>query len=411
MKTSALIISPVYPSPDNRQAGIFVHRQIVNLSHLGIECRVLAYRPAPPRFPRWLARRSWLRYYWKRIGFPRLLDGVRIDQVFYQRRWEDREDVVAAIGESLIRWIESEHIEADLVYAHWLWTGGAAALRLREKFGWPVAAIARGSEMHDWQAVHPFCRSHTARVLLEADTVLTNCEDLRYRAEEIAPGSSRRIEVIYNGCDSEKFRPAEDKRAAKREAGFLPDQKVMLFCGDVISRKGISELSEAWRDFSRSRQDWHLAVVGRIVEPQLAEELRQSGGRVRFAGQVKHHQVVKYLQAADAYIQPSRLEGLANATMEAMAAGLPVISTDTCGQRELIEDGVNGWLVPTENPGALRRAMEAMAGDSEQAKRLGEAARRTIETKFNPQKEAARLADILTKTALRSAPEPEVLKG
>ncbi len=410
MKTRAIIVTPIYPSPDNPQAGAFVHRQVVNLSRLGVECRVLTYRPAPPLFPRWLASRSWLRYYWKRLRWPDELDGVKVDQVFYDRRWEEGEDVVPAIGASLIRHIESHHIQADVVYAHWLWTGGAAALHLRQRFGWPVAAIARGSEMHDWQAVHPYCRSYTAQVLGEADCVLTNCEDLRRRAEEIAPGSSNRIEVIYNGCDSEKFRPAEDKHEAKHATEFSPHQKIMLFCGDIISRKGISELAEAWRDFSPSHEDWHLVMVGRIVEHQLAEELRRAGSRVTFIGQVKHERVVKYLQAADAYIQPSRLEGLANATMEAMAAGLPVITTDTCGQRELIEDGRNGWLVPSEDTSTLRGAMESLADDLEQARQMGEAARRTIETKFNPQKEAARLADILKQTAQKVS-EPKMSKS
>ncbi|MEW6213032.1 MAG: glycosyltransferase [Acidobacteriota bacterium] len=409
MKASALIISPIYPSPDNPQAGSFVHRQIVNLSRLGIECRVVVYRPAPPPFPRWLASRSWLRYYWKRIGWPRELDGVRVEQVFYDRRWEEGEDVVPAIGASLIRWIESHRIEADIVYAHWLWTGGAAALLVRQRFGWPVAAIARGSEMHQWQMNNDHCLRYVERVTREADCILANCEYLRSRVEEIAP--DRETGVVYNGCDAEVFRPASDRLAARAALGLSTDQKILLFCGAVTKVKGISELAEAWRDFSFSHKDWHLAVVGRVVEPQLADELKRSGGRVTFIGQVPHEQVVKYLQAADAYIQPSRFEGLANATMEAMAAGLPVITTDTCGQRELIENGVNGWLVPSGDALALRRAMETLADDLEQARQMGEAARRTIETKFNPQIETARLADILAKTARISAPEPQVLSG
>lgn len=409
MKIRAIIVTPIYPSPDNRQAGAFVHRQIVNLSRLGIECRVLVYRPAPPRFPRWLVRRSWLRYYWNRIGWPRELDGVRVEQVFYDRRWEEGEDVVPAIGASLIRFIESHRIEADIVYAHWLWTGGAAALHLRERFGWPVAAIARGSEMHQWQMINDHCLRYVERVIKEADCVLANCEYLRSRLEEIASG--RETGVVYNGCNAEVFRPAGNALAVRKALGLSTDQRVLLFCGAVTKVKGISELAEAWRDFSLSRKDWHLVMVGRIVEHHLADELRQSGDRVTFIGQVPHEQVVKYLQAADAYIQPSRLEGLANATMEAMAAGLPVITTDTCGQRELIEDGVNGWLVPPEDTFALREAMESLADDLERAKGMGQAARRTIKTKFNPQIEAARLADILTKTAGISAQQPEVLNS
>jgi glycosyltransferase involved in cell wall biosynthesis len=175
---------------------------------------------------------------------------------------------------------------------------------------------------------------------------------------------------------------------------------LLLYCGDLVSRKGIAELANAWAAFSSAHPDWHLVMVGRIVEKRLADELRRTGnGRVKFIGQIPHSRIVKYLQGADAYVQPSRLEGLANATMEAMAAGLPVISTDTCGQRELIKNGVNGWLVPPGDPGALHRALEELAGDPERAQRFGMEARQTIVDKFDPKKETARLASILTETA------------
>ncbi|HEY7547675.1 MAG TPA: glycosyltransferase [Blastocatellia bacterium] len=402
----ALVITPIYPSPDNPQAGIFIHRQIVNLNRLGVECRVLVYRPAPPPFPLWLRRRSWLRYYWGKLGWPRSLDGVRTDTVFYKRLWVKDEDVVPEIGEALVRHIEAhrELSDTDVVYAHFLWTAGAAALRVREKFGWPVAAIARGSEMHEWQELYPSCRPHVENTLRQADQILANCADLKDRAIRFVPDMTSPVEVIYNGCDIEKFRPTQDRSSLRRELRLNADARLLLFCGAIEERKGIGELMEAWRGFSEAHPEWQLVVVGRAADKRLASRLRQTEG-VLIAGQVPHERVVKYLQAADAYIQPSRLEGLANATMEAMAAGLPVITTDTCGQRELIEDGVNGWLVPPNNADALRQAVESLADDLEQAKRMGEAARRTIETKFNPQIETARLADILRKTARISAPE------
>jgi glycosyltransferase involved in cell wall biosynthesis len=111
-----------------------------------------------------------------------------------------------------------------------------------------------------------------------------------------------------------------------------------------------------------------------------------------------------YLQAADAYVQPSRLEGLANATMEAAAVGLPVITTDTCGQREIIRHGANGWLVPPENPAALLAALQDLAADPERAAAFGRAARETILRDFNPAAEAKKLAAILRRVAEQKRP-------
>ena len=399
-----LVVTPSYPVPDNALAGVFVHRQIVNLARQGVACRVLVYRPAPPPFPRWLRSRSWVRYFWRRIGWPGEVDGVPVEEVFYRRTWQRDEDVVPAIGEALAAHLDAhaECRDADVVYAHWLWTGGAAALRLRERFGLPVVAIARGSEMHDWHAVHPHCRPRVEQVLREADRVLTNCEDLRERAEALVPGSSRSIEVVYNGCDAAVFRAAADREAARRAVGVAPDSKVLLFCGDVTARKGMLELADAWSRFAPDHSEWHLVVVGKLVEREPVSRL-EAAGRVRFAGQVPPERVLTFMQAADAYVQPSRLEGLANATMEAMAVGLPVITTDTCGQRELIQDGENGWLIPPGDVEALVRALSGMASDPGAARERGKAARRTIETRFDPKREAARLAGVLRTAAAGAA--------
>ncbi len=399
-----LVVTPVYPTPNDAQAGIFIRNQITHLSRQGIDCRVMTYHPSPPPFPLWVFRRSWVQYYWRRLRSPGAPGGIPVAEVFYQRRWIDDEDVVPAIGEALADYVAQhpEYHDVDVIYAHWLWTGGAAALALREQFGWPVVAIARGSEMHDWHAVRPHCRPYVERVLREADCILANCEDLRARADALVPGSSARMRVIYNGCDSEIFRPSAD-RSSLRQALGLNLKRVLLFCGDIIERKGIPELTEVWNSFSAMHKGWILVMVGAIVDRNLKDRLQQAGnGQVIFTGRLSHEQVLNYMQAADAYIQPSRLEGLSNATMEAMAVGLPVVTTDTSGQRELIQAGINGWLIPTGDVVALRRALDELARDQQLAERLGVAARETIATRFDPQRETERLAELLSETAERS---------
>ena len=400
-----LVIASTYPAPDNPQAGIFVHRQTVNLVRSGVECHVLAFRPAPPPFPKWLLRRSWINYFLKARSWPRELDGVPVDVVFYERTWSKSEDVVPAIGRALV-----EHVAArpdlqrtDAVYAHWYWTSGASALALRERFGWPVAAIARGSEMHDWHEVNAHCRPYVERVIREADVLLANCEHLRNRADEIVHGSAERIEIVYNGCDAERFRPADDRNGVREGLGIRAHEKLLLFCGDVCARKGVLELAQAWREFSGQHDGWRLCLVGQVIDPALATELRRSGAEI--LGRQSSDNVLRWMQAADAYIQPSRLEGLANATMEAMAVGLPVITTDTCGQSELVRDGENGWLVPTSDIDGLARALAEMAADPEGARAHGAAARATIVARFDPRVGAGRLAEALRRMVDRQAVE------
>ena len=398
MQTKALILTPIYPWPGDPYEGIFIHNQVMNLARQGVNCRILTYRPGPPGFPDWVARFSWLRHPRRWVFRPHESNGVSIAHAFYSQQRMRGDDIIPSIAEALIRFIKThpEHREVNVVYAHWLWTGGAAGLMLRDYFGWPVVAIARGSEMHYWQTIHPHCLPYVKRVIYEADTVVANCEGLRHQAEKLAPDCAGRIEVVYNGCNAEKFRPAKDKLAVRRRLGFDAESRLLLFCGSIIERKGIYELAEAWNSFASVHREWQLIAVGRIVDRTLGKLLKQaSKGRVHLAGPVSHERVKMFMQAADAYIQPSRFEGLANATMEAMATGLPVIATDTNGQRELICNGVNGWLVPPGDAAALTASLEVMVEDPRQAQQFGLAARRTIESKFYPVHEAKRLATIL----------------
>lgn len=394
--TRALIVTPSYPVPDDPQAGIFLHRQAVRLAAEGVECRVLVFRPAPPPFPRWLVRRSWLGYRLRRLRGVPPSDGIPVTEVFYPRSWAPGEDVVPAAGEALRQHVAThpEVQEMDAVYAHWLWPAGAAALGLGQAFGWPVAAIARGSEMHDWHRSQPHCRPWVERVLREAPRPLANCQALRDQAEALVPGAAARMEVVYNGCDAEAFRPAADREAVRRGLGLSPQDRLLVFCGSLSDRKGLPELAAAWERFRAGRHNWRLVLIGAVSRHPLVARLRRDP-RVTFTGALERARLLPWLQAADGYVQPSRLEGLANATMEAMAVGLPVVTTATCGQTELIQAGENGWLVPPRDVPGLVEALAELAADSERAGRFGREARRTIQERFDPREQARKLARVL----------------
>ncbi|MEO8560995.1 MAG: glycosyltransferase [bacterium] len=392
------MLTPIYPWPGNPAEGIFVHRQVRNLVRLGHTVRVLAYHPAVPGLPSALAPVSWCRYHPRWLLRGREQDGVRVEHIFFPQRRFDRGDVVPDIADTAARFIDEspEFQQTDVIYAHWLWTGGAAALSLRDRFGWPVAAIARGSETHRWQSVHRHCRAHVERVIEGADLLLANCEHLRSRLAELQP-SGARARVARNGCDHDLFRPAPDRDLVRRRLGFSPRLKYFLCCATVVEHKGVLDLAVAWRTFAATHPGWRLILLGPAPRWRVAREFtRIAGGTAELRGSVAAHQVLTYMQGADAYVQPSRLEGLSNATMEAMAVGLPVVTTNAGGQRELVRDGMNGRLVPTSDPDALHRAMDDVARHPEQASRRAAAARRTIVTSFDPLVEAARLSGMLS---------------
>jgi glycosyltransferase involved in cell wall biosynthesis len=241
-------------------------------------------------------------------------------------------------------------------------------------------------------------------VLADADLLLANCDALRGRIQETNILAGQRARVVYNGCDASAFRPARDQRAVRGRLGLAPHRRYLLTCASVARHKGMSELAAAWKIFSPRHPEWRLLVAGQVVERDQAALLRRSAqGTVSILGPVASGQVAAYMQAADAYVQPSRQEGLSNATMEAMACGLPVISTDAGGQGEVVTDQVTGWLIPGGDYRALLGAMFELVADAEHARRLGQAARRRIESDFRPPASTRRLSGMLATLAAGGA--------
>ncbi len=399
-----LVVTPIYPWPGRLSEGIFLHRQVQRLARLGHPVRVTNFHPAVPGLPRSLATTSWLRYHPRWMRWSGRQDGIRVDHIFHHQHARNRSDAIPIIADAVSRHLD-RHLDGfipDVIYGNWLWKGGAVAVAMGERYGWPVAAIARGSELHRWQSIHRYCLQHVEDVVHRADLLLANCEFLRSRAASITGGNAQSIQVAYNGCDTSLFQPAVERTSARRELGFSDHARYFVSCGTVIEHKGQGDLARAWMRFAPSHPDWRLIVLGPVVDHHLARELRSAyGATVEVRGQVQAHEIPRYLQAADAYVQPSRLEGLSNATMEAMSTGLPVVTTDAGGQRELMDGSANGWMAAVANPASLASALQALAADADGAAVRGTAARHMMTNRFEATQQAGRLSMLLTELSER----------
>ena len=408
----ALVVTPIYPWAGLPSEGIFVHRQVQRLVKAGVDCRVIMFRPAVRGLPHRLKALSWLRYHPRWTWWPPTLEGIRVDVVFYPTPLRRGSDLVPAAAQAVGRHLQShpELRRVDVVYAHWLWQGGAVALAVRDQLSAPVVAIARGSDVDAWLSVHPHCRPHVERVLRHADLVLANCHALRRRARSIDPdGVDPQIEVVYNGCDTSSFRPAADVAAIRRRLGIPTNDRIFLCCCNLKQRKGLLHLAEAWELVAAQPTPWRLIVIGAFSEAAVVDRLREAGRRtgmrVELRGVVSSEQVVEYMQACDALVHPSLAEGVANATLEAMSTGVPVISTDVDGQPEIIQDGRTGILVPPGDPRALADALLRVANRPAYARRLGAAARQRVLEHFDAEQHGRRLAAILERAARQPRPE------
>ncbi len=158
----------------------------------------------------------------------------------------------------------------------------------------------------------------------------------------------------------------------------------MTFSGRLVERKGVSVLLEAWGKLAKDHQDVLLVIVGGgPLEKKLKDQSRELGieENVKFFGFVNN--IGDYLAATDIFVFPSFQEGFPNSVLEAMACGIPVISTKIGGVVDVIRDGENGLLVEPGNVNQLADALKKLISDAEYASTLGKNALKTVRENYD----------------------------
>ncbi len=181
-----------------------------------------------------------------------------------------------------------------------------------------------------------------------------------------------RLPVIYNAIDPAVFNPQlrELREQARERLRIAREACVFLLVGSEYSRKGVGRAIEALAQVPEA----HLVVVGRDRHPEryaaLARTLRVSG-RVTFAGAQKDPR--PFYGAADAFVLPTLYDALSNAVLEALACGLPVITSDRCGAGELVREHAAGIVTGARDIGAIAGAMRTLL-DAGTRQRMGSGA-------------------------------------
>lgn len=187
------------------------------------------------------------------------------------------------------------------------------------------------------------------------------------------------VVVIPNGVRVSEV-PGRSREALR---GIVPpDAPVIGTVGRLRPQKGHADLIDAFAQIL-SRTGAHLLLIGDgELRGALERQVREAGleRRVHFLG--PRADLPDFYAAMDVYAQTSLFEGMPNAVMEAMAAGLPVVATDVDGTRELIRDGETGWLVPPGDPAALAVRLLALLENPDLAARAGGAAKDYLRSAF-----------------------------
>lgn len=192
----------------------------------------------------------------------------------------------------------------------------------------------------------------------ELKAVICNAEMVKQEIIEDFSIPANKIHVIYNAIDSSRFVPAnEELRAKLRKEMAIPQNAVALvFVGSGFERKGLASAIRAIANTDR-----YLVVVGQDKAEKQYQELAQSLGcqnRVRFMGMQKN--TLPFYQAVDGLLLPTLYDPFPNVILEAMACGLPVITSHTCGGAEFITTGQNGYVCDALDIPRLSEAVMAI---------------------------------------------------
>jgi glycosyltransferase involved in cell wall biosynthesis len=213
-----------------------------------------------------------------------------------------------------------------------------------------------------------------------ADRTIVSCEAMRRRAADDDRTSLERIDIASSGTVDLELPAPADVAVARAALGIPAAAQVIGVVSRLRWEKGLDILIDAL-DLVSGVGEVHAVVIG--VGPEEAR-LRQLAARSRVAVHFLGHQhdVARWLAVADVIAMPSRRESFGRVTLEAMAAGRPLVASRVGGLAEAVVDQETGLLVPPENAQALAAALGTILGDRTIARRMGDRARRRYEAHY-----------------------------
>lgn len=345
-----LVLSTLFPDASRPNFGIFVERQTRALAaREGVEVRVVAPRGLPPfpldRHPRYAAlaaQPAAEEWHGLPVHRPRFLNLPGTGGRFHAAA------LAAALRPHLAALRRS--FPFDVISAEFFFPDGPAAITLGRAFGVPVSIKARGSDIHQWTR-RPAIARQIVRAGRAADGLLT--VSLPLRDDLIALGMPpERIDCIVTGVDLARFAP-RDRSEAKQALGIAGP--LVASVGALIPLKGHDLLIDA----VATLPSVHLAIAGQGPERErLAARIAALGlgDRVHLLGAIPPERIAGLLAAADVMALASASEGLANAWLEALASGTPIVIPDVGGARQVVTAPAAGRIV-ARTPAAFAAAI------------------------------------------------------
>lgn len=269
-----------------------------------------------------------------------------------------------------------------VVIAGYAWAPMRAAASWAKRTG---AAAVLLSDSHRLDRPRSFVREQVKRLWVQAhfDTAFTAGSLSAAYLQTLGFGSER-IWRGYDVVDNDAFTAIAKRtrsRAQEVRASLGVPESFLLYVGRLSPEKNLQVLLRAFAQFKRqSKSSLELVIAGGgPLDRALREEATRSGAPVRFTGFLQQERLAELYGLAEALVLPSTSEPWGLVVNEAMASGLPIITSTSCGcAADLVFPGVNGWLVRPDDISGFARTFEELSSDPSRRARMGEASIRLI---------------------------------
>ena len=359
--TKLLVFSSLFPSKVQPGAGLFIRERMFRV---GRHIPLVVVSPVP-----WFPLQGLIRHF--KPGYrpqPEKIEEQQSVTVYYPRflaipgvlrRFDGLS--MALCSFLLLRRLKRD-FKFTLIDSHFAWPDGYAATTLGHWLQVPVTITLRGTEVP--HAKDPIKRTKMLVALGRAARVFAVADSLKRHVVALG-AEAKNIQVVGNGVDTERF-VRENKKDARAHFGLPDTAQVMVTVGGLVERKGFHRVIELMPALLEECPNlYYLVVGGACAEGDWRERLETQGStlgvseRVLFTGTVAPDALRWPLSGADIFVLPTSNEGWANVFLEAMACGLPVVTSDVGGNPEVVcEDGL-GTIVPFGDRKALQEAIVA----------------------------------------------------
>jgi len=283
------------------------------------------------------------------------------------------------------RWMRANDLPH--LHVHFATAAANVGLCVKKVYGTSLSLMIHGPDEFD-----DVRGQSLAEKIARADFLFCIGSFARSQAMRLSdPAHWRKIDVARLGVDTATYAPH-----AARTAGAFH----ILCVGRLVAAKGPYELVDAARRLAAEGRDFRVTIVGAGPEERgLRAAIRDAGleRHVTLAGALNQDQVRRLYGEADAFVLPSFAEGIPVVLMEAMASGVPCVTTRITGIPELIRGDDEGLLVAPSDAEALAAAIARLIDDPSLRARIAAAARRRVDADFNLERNAARLGSLFAR--------------